>query len=63
MDGGMMDRPEFKVLRRGQSIDCDLSHFYKLRFVGIRTEAHDNNYFYELKLAVTNKIPQQVVIM
>ena len=41
----------------------DLSRFYKLYFVGIQTEAHDNNYFYELKLAVMNKTPQQVVIM
>ena len=34
-------RSEFEVAQRGQSIDCDLSRFYKLYFVGIRTEAHD----------------------
>ncbi len=70
MDGGTTDRrSEFEVAQRGQLIDCDLSRFYKLYFVGLRTEAHDMTFKilllinYDLKLVVVNKTPQHIVIM
>ena len=45
MVGWQTDGLKLKVTRRGQSINCDLSRLNELYFVGIQTEAHDNNYF------------------